>query len=75
MSTSTDTHTGVFLEGDPCPIETNLSVEQVAAQLHDALQLDEPWLAWVRLPSDRGDALVRPRYIVAILPGCDEDDE
>jgi hypothetical protein len=72
MDTSTEQATGVYLDGDPCPIETSLSVDHVALALADALRMG---LAFVRLPTDHGDALVRPSAIVAIVPEYDEDDE
>jgi uncharacterized protein YaiI (UPF0178 family) len=73
MSATTDLITCVYLDADPCPITTNLTVQQVAARVKDAIEHD--CLTWVCLPTEDGDALVRPMTIVAIVPSGEDDDD
>ena len=76
------TGAAVYLHGDPCPLITSLSTEQVLSNLtefHD-LQDSKDLLCWafLRLPHpDCGDALVRPDAIVAItgLDRVEDEDE
>jgi hypothetical protein len=76
--TTTDTRTSVYLAGDPVPIVSALSAEEVVLKLVEAFELaaGRDALVFVRLPleGDRGDALVRPSAIVAIVPGAADDD-
>lgn len=75
MSATTEQTTGVFLDGDPNPIETSLTVEQVSTRILDAMELDRLGIAFVRVPTVAGDALIRPRAIVAILPRIEDDED
>ena len=59
----------VYLEADPAPIGTTLSVDAVLALVSEMGQA--PWL---RLPTPTGEsAAVRPASIVAVVP-CGEDE-
>jgi hypothetical protein len=73
MSQTTQPTVGVFLQGDPAPLETNLTVEQVAALIGD-VGTDPHRCAFIRIPSTDGrEALVRPHAIVAIVPSNEDD--
>lgn len=65
----------VFLAGDSGPVLTPLTVEAVAALIHDTKEAGAEE-GWVRLPmtDGRSDALLRPSRISAIVPAVDEDD-
>ena len=75
------TGAAVYLQGDPEPIITSLSTEQVLARLAEVeeLRATTPMvLAFVRLPHfEWDDALVRPEAIAAITSTerCEDEDD
>jgi hypothetical protein len=78
MEADTVYRTGIYLQGDPVPIMTDLTTEQVLAALMDVEEAQH-WLdsrsGFARLPltEGRGDVLIRPRSVSAIMPTEDDD--
>ena len=60
----------VYLEGDPSPVSTSLTVEAVVAKLLDVQDdVRRGELVFIRLPLvDGREGLVNPLAIVSILP-------
>jgi hypothetical protein len=77
MEADTVYRTGIYLQGDPVPIMTDLTTEQVLGILADVGEV-EHWaqadgFARIPLTENRGDVLIRPRAVSAIMPTEDTD--
>jgi hypothetical protein len=89
MEADTVYRAGIYLQGDPVPIMTDLTTEQVLGILADIDAAREEWIiepgepmrehrpsgfARIPLTEDRGDVLIRPQAVSAIMPTEDTDD-